>query len=86
MELSEILQENGCGKTFIEFALNFSHLYEGNVKDFISITEELLTTLEDEQKIPRNYFPICENLDSGAKETEFDYHGDNFESGGTKLY
>lgn len=69
-DLREKLKESGCSDEFIEDAMPYERLYEGDVEDFIEVVEDILMNdeaYEDDFEEDEEDDPISRS--------EFDYEG-----------
>ncbi len=70
-DLREKLKESGCSDEFIEDAMRYERLYEGDVEDFIEVVEDILMNDEEYDED----FDEDDEEDDPISRSEFDYEG-----------
>lgn len=84
-DLKDKLQEYGCSEEFIDDAMRYAKLYDGNIDDFLDRVEEILqdddTYEEDEIEEEENdpIFVSDYNYDGNDEDIYFEEEEEEFE-------
>lgn len=78
--LDVLLLDAGYSEDFVEYAMNHSGSYRGDLHKFTDLIEHLMQ--DDAQSIRHAETDSSTAMDAGLKKVERDYTGDNLTSGG----